>query len=171
MIRQRPFHTPNEAFGKKASDRSIVWGFRFVPVDLTAPRTIPFIESSDAGPVCTGRRRETSIWLSIQIRVRVFPLPHTVSRSYHHDGPKIPATERSRRCSIEVEQGYRGSKPGEGGIKHHSGQDCFWFNQRPPPHNQSRLLLIHVQMSITWLICAGFNGQQKGLSRIRAVLC
>jgi hypothetical protein len=60
------------------------------------------------------------------------------------DGPKISATERARRCFIEVERGHRRSKPCEGGIEHHSGQGCFWFDQRPPPHNQSKFPLNRV---------------------------
>ena len=67
-------------------------------------------------------------------------LPHyllTVTTS-SDDGPKTSATERGRRCFSEVERGYRRSKPCKGSIEHRSGQGRFWFNQRPPPNDQSK---------------------------------
>ena len=64
-----------------------------------------------------------------------------VATTNSDDGPNIPATDRTRRCFIEVGRGHRRSRPREGGIRHSSGQGCLWLDQCPPPHDQSKLPL------------------------------
>ena len=158
-IQQGPFHMPNEAFGNKASDRSIAWNLRKLsPVDLTVPRTIPFIQSSGAGPACTRRGRPTSTWPSTRIGVRLFPSPfttyHLAATTSFDDGPKIPATERARRHFNKVEPGHRRPQPCQGCIEHRSGQGCSWLDQRPPPNDQSKFRVDSVD---SWLMCTGFD--------------
>ena len=68
------------------------------PVDQTAQRTVSLIELSDTGPAGTRRRRATSKWPLIQIRIRVFlhPLPHTISSQLPRASTMTPISQRRK---------------------------------------------------------------------------
>ena len=138
-------HAANKAFKRQVIRRSRrdSRNRQQTGVELSVVPSIQLRHASDAGPVCTRRGRPTSddrpSGLGFGSSLLAFTTHHPLApTTSFDDGLKISAAERARRCVIEVERGYRGSKSCKGGIERHPGQSCFWVDQRPSPHNQSK---------------------------------
>ena len=96
---------------------------------------------------CVQHQNDRPSGFGFGFSLTTFPTHHLLAATTSsEDGLEISVTERARQYFSEVGRGHRRSKPREGGIEHRSGQGCFWLDQCPPPHDQSKC---HANLLIT----------------------